>query len=66
MKSPRLSEYQRVKSVLRRAAIERNAKTALILGVAASGAFFGLPGLALTAAGTTLAVSLAKYRQDRN
>lgn len=65
MALPDSEEYQRIRRSLRKGAIERNAKTALILGAAASGAFFGLTGLAVTAAGATIAVSVAKWRQDR-
>jgi len=65
MNLPDSDEYQRIRRSLRKAAIERNAKTALILGAAASGAFFGLPGLAVTAAGATIALSVAKWRQDQ-
>jgi diphthamide biosynthesis methyltransferase len=65
MKSPQQDDYQRIKSALRKAAVERNAKTALILGAAASGAVFGLTGLAITAAGATIALSVMKLSQDR-
>jgi hypothetical protein len=65
MKSPQQDDYQRIKSALRNAAVERNAKTALIVGAAASGAIFGLTGLAITAAGATIVLSIAKFKQDR-
>lgn len=65
MTLPDKDEYQRIRRSLRKAAIERNAKTALVLGAAASGALFGLTGLAITAAGATIAVSVVKWRQDR-
>ena len=65
MSLPDSDEYQRIRKSLRKASIERNAKTALVLGAAASGAVFGLTGLAVTAAGATIAVSVAKWRQDR-
>jgi hypothetical protein len=65
MNLPDKDEYQRMRKTLRKAAIDRNAKTALVLGAAASGALFGLTGLAITAAGATIAVSVVKWRQDR-
>jgi diphthamide biosynthesis methyltransferase len=65
MKSPQQDDYQRIKSALRKAAVERNAKTALIVGAAASGAIFGLTGLAITAAGATIVLSVMKFNQDR-
>lgn len=65
MNLPDKDEYQRMRKSLRKAAIDRNAKTALVLGAAASGALFGLTGLAITAAGATIAVSVVKWRQDR-
>ena len=65
MNLPDKDEYQRMRKSLRKAAIDRNAKTALVLGAAASGALFGLAGLAITAAGATIAVSVVKWRQDR-
>ena len=55
----------RIKDSLRKAAVERNLKTALILGVGASGALISLPWFAATAAGTTVALSIARYRQQR-
>jgi hypothetical protein len=66
MSLPTDDEYKRIRKSLRAASIERNAKTALVLGVAASGVMFGLAGLAVTAAGTTIAISVAKWRQDRS
>jgi hypothetical protein len=64
MNLPDNDEYQKIRKGLRKASIDRNAKTALIIGAAASGAFFGLTGLAITAAGATIAVSVTKWRQD--
>ena len=43
---------QRINQSLRNAAVKRNAKTALFLGVAASGAIVGTPALAITAMGS--------------
>ncbi len=65
MNLPDKDEYQRMRKSLRKAAIDRNAKTALVLGAAASGALFGLTGLAITATGATIAISVVKWRQDR-
>ena len=43
---------QRINQSLRNAAVKRNAKTALLLGVAASGAIVSTPALAITAMGS--------------
>ena len=56
---------QRIKHSLRKAAVDRNVKTALILGAGASGALIGLPWFAATAAGTTLVLTIARYRQQK-
>lgn len=55
----------RIKDSLRKAAVERNLKTALILGVGATGALISLPWFAATAAGTTVVLSIARYRQGQ-
>ena len=55
----------RIKHSLRKAAVERNLKTALILGAGASGALISLPWFAATAAGTTVALTIARYRQHK-
>lgn len=54
---------QRIKHSLRKAAVDRNLKTALILGAGASGALISLPWFAATAAGTTLVLTAVRYRQ---
>ena len=43
---------QRIHQSLRNAAVKRNAKTALFLGMAASGAIVSTPALAITAMGS--------------
>ena len=43
---------QRINQSLRNAAVKRNAKTALFLGVAASGAIVSTPALAISAMGS--------------
>jgi hypothetical protein len=43
---------QRINKSLRHAAIRRNAKTALFLGIASSGAIVSMPALAVTAMGS--------------
>ena len=43
---------QRINQSLRNAAVKRNAKTVLFLGVAASGAIVSTPALAITAMGS--------------
>lgn len=53
-------DLQRIKAALRRGAIDRNAKTALALGLAMSGAIISLPALAVTTAGTMTALYAAK------
>ena len=56
---------QRIKHSLRKAAVDRNLKTALILGAGASGALISLPWFAATAAGTTLVLTAVRYRQQK-
>ena len=56
---------QRIQHSLRRAAVDRNLKTALILGAGASGALISLPWFAATAAGTTLLLTVVRYRQQK-
>lgn len=46
------TQIQRINQSLRNAAVKRNAKTALFLGVAASGAIVSTPALAITAMGS--------------
>ncbi len=62
--SPEAQDHLRIMGSLRQAALERNLKTVLILGAGASGALISLPWFAATAAGTTLAISIARYRQE--
>ena len=56
---------QRIQHSLRKAAVDRNVKTALILGAGASGALISLPWFAATAAGTTLVLTVVRYRQQK-
>ncbi|OUU25976.1 MAG: hypothetical protein CBB97_08840 [Candidatus Endolissoclinum sp. TMED37] len=56
---------QRIQHSLRKAAVDRNVKTAMILGAGASGALISLPWFAATAAGTTLLLTVVRYRQQR-
>ena len=56
---------QRIKHSLRKAAVDRNLKTAMILGAGASGALISLPWFAATAAGTTLVLTAVRYRQQK-
>ena len=56
---------QRIKHSLRKAAVDRNLKTALILGAGASGALISLPWFAASAAGTTLVLTALRYRQQK-
>ena len=55
---------QRIQHSLRKAAVDRNVTTALILGAGASGALISLPWFAATAAGTTLLLTVVRYRQQ--
>ena len=50
--------YPKVTKSLRAASIKRNAKTALFLGVASSGAIVSAPALAVTAVGSFAALYL--------
>ena len=56
---------QRIHYSLRKAAVDRNVKTALILGAGVSGALISLPWFAATAAGTTLVLTVVRYRQQK-
>lgn len=56
---------QRIRHSLRKGAVDRNLKTALILGTGASGAFISLPWFAATAVGTTLLLTVVRYRQQK-
>ena len=58
------SSHVLLKKMLRKGSLDRNIKTALILGLGASGALVSLPWFAATLAGTTIVVSIARYRQQ--
>ena len=62
---PDADVLKRVQHSLRKAAVDRNVKTALILGAGGSGALISLPWFAATAAGTTLFLTLVRYRQQK-
>lgn len=53
----------RIKKALRKGAIDRNAKTALALGLAMSGAIISLPVLAATTSTTLMGLYLLKCRK---
>ena len=55
----------RINQSLRTAAVKRNAKTALFLGVAASGAIVSTPVLAVTAMGSLAGLYAWDYIQKR-
>lgn len=54
-----------LRRTLRQAALQRNLRTAAVLGLAASGALLSTPWLAATAGSTFLALTLWRYRQQR-
>ena len=56
---------QRINQSLRNAAIKRNAKTALFLGVAASGAIVSTPALAITAMGSLAGIYVWDHFQKK-
>ena len=60
-----VAPLQRIQHSLRKAAVDRNLKTALILGAGASGALISLPWFAATAAGTTLLLTVVRYSQQK-
>jgi len=53
------SEIKRIKASVQRGRIQRNIKTAIIIGAAASGALFNQSFLAVTATGTLVSLFLA-------
>ena len=55
----------RINQSLRTAAVKRNAKTALFLGVAASGAIVSTPVLAVTAVGSLAGLYAWDYFQKK-
>ena len=55
----------RVAKSLRTAAIRRNAKTALFLGIASSGAIISAPALAVTAVGSFATLYAWDYFQNK-
>ena len=56
---------QRINQSLRNAAVKRNAKTALFLGVAASGAIVSTPALAITAMGSLTGLYIWDHFQKK-
>ena len=64
MTKPFDSDLQRIKNVLRKGAIDRNAKTALALGVAMSGAIISVPALAVTATTAMAGLYVLKWRKQ--
>ena len=56
-------DLYRIKRALRRGSIDRNAKTALALGIAISGGFFSMPALAATISGTFLGIVFLRNRK---
>ncbi|MDA7501449.1 hypothetical protein N8478_00815 [bacterium] len=56
---------ERINHSLRTAAVKRNAKTALFLGVAASGAIVSTPVLAVTAMGSLAGLYVWDHLQKR-
>ena len=65
MTNPVDADLQRIKKALRKGAIDRNAKTALALGVAMSGAIISLPALSVTTIGALAGLCLIKYRKQK-
>lgn len=60
------SDIGRIKKSLRRGAIERNVKTALIIAAAASGALISTPALIVTAGVTMGALYIANNRKTED
>lgn len=56
---------ERINQSLRTAAVKRNAKTALFLGVAASGAIVSTPVLAVTAMGSLAGLYVWDHLQKK-
>ena len=57
--------FERINHSLRTAAVKRNAKTALFLGVAASGAIVSTPVLAVTAMGSLAGLYVWDHLQKK-
>ena len=57
--------FERINHSLRTAAVKRNAKTALFLGVAASGAIVSTPVLAITAMGSLAGLYVWDHLQKK-
>ena len=64
MTKPIDPDLQRIRNALRKGAIDRNAKTALALGVAMSGAIISAPALAVTATTAMASLYLLKWRKQ--
>jgi hypothetical protein len=56
---------ERINKSLRYASIKRNAKTALFLGIASSGAIISMPALAVTAMGSLAGLYIWDHYQKR-
>ena len=65
MTEPTDKSLDRIKRALRKGAIDRNAKTALALGAAMSGAVISLPALAVTTTGALAGLCYLKYRKKK-
>ena len=65
MTEPADKSFDRIKCALRRGAIARNAKTALVLGAAMSGAIISLPALAVTTTGALAGLYYLKFRKKK-
>jgi len=65
MANPKGAGLQRINQALRKAAIGRNAKTALALSAALSGAIISLPALAVTTTGALAGLCLIKHRKQK-
>ena len=58
-------DLERIKVALRKGAIQRNGKTALLLGIALSGAIVGTPWLIATLGGTSLYLYTFGKRKEK-
>ena len=65
MTEPSDKSLDRIRRALRKGAIDRNAKTALALGAAMSGAIISLPALAITTTGTLTGLYVLRCRKKR-
>lgn len=65
MTEPADKSFDRIKRALRKGAVDRNAKTALALGAAMSGAVVSLPALAVTTTGVLVGLCYVKFRKKK-